>query len=343
VPTGQQIAWSPVRQTRSAAQQRPFTQTAPVGQQTAAPVLVRAHGARPSGQTHRPARQSVPSGQQIRSFPDEHTRSFGQQRSRRQAASGGQQIVPQTSWLVLVQTQTCRPFCSWHWASPGQQTSPQGSCPVVSQTQTRRSSRSSQCVPGGQQTSPQKLRLSGQTQRPSRQTVPGGQQNCWLLAEQARSPGQHCWPMQTASGGQQIVAQSGQLSSQTHLPSTQWEPSGQQNLSPLGEAQARLPGQQRPPRQTAPGGQQTRSPPGGAQKSRPSGQTQTPFRQTEPPGQQKVPCAFEQAASRRQHCPLRQTLPSGQQNGSCSRRQKRVRSAAQRIQIPPPLAASRRH
>ena len=102
---------------------------------------------------------------------------------------------------------------------------------------------------------------------------------------------------------------------QTHLPSWQTMPSGQQNwLGAVGEPQVRSLGQHRPPRQVAPLGQQIGGVPAGpTQGAFPLGQTHLPSWQTMPSGQQKRPVDDLQTWFAPQHRPATQVVPWGQQ------------------------------
>jgi hypothetical protein len=271
------------------------------------------------GQTHRPFRQTVPSGQQIlRVVPrTTQTLSLLQQAPLTQMLPGGQQMREPEAVVQGVEL-------SWQTHRPSRQSMPSGQQKVpalfLQALGLGQHLPLMQTDPSGQQTwalaVPQVVVPGGQTHRPSRQTSPAGQQNGPFGPLHACAFGQHRPLMQTVPSGQQMGVAPGMEQvvvpgGQTHRPSRQTIPVGQQN-GPVGPVQAWTFGQHSPLMQTVPLGQQTNDPVAVVQAVVPGGQTHRPSWQTVPSGQQNWPLGLVQARRRGQHWPLMQTVPSGQ-------------------------------
>ena len=157
-------------------------------------------------------------------------------------------------------------------------------------------------------------RLSEHTHRPSRQMLPGGQQNRPPLGfRHARGSGQQLLPMQTVPSGQQNVPQSGRLSGQMHRPSLQTVPSGQQMVTLFGVTQICSRLQQVPATQKVPSGQQVPSVVPGMRQNTPfSGQTHRPSTQSVSGGQQTSRHTGRLSGQRQR--PSTQIVARGQQN-----------------------------
>ncbi len=291
------------------------TQTVPAGQQTG-PELVAQITTPAVGQTQRPSRQTVPSGQQTTLVVPgtRQTFLFLQQAPLTQIVPSGQQrrfeAGPQRVEPVG-QTQT-----------PSRQTNPSGqqnTWPPRRQTRGRGQHLPlMQTVPVGQQIAvapgtAQVVVPGGQTHLPFRQTMPGGQQKRPFGPVHTWELGQQRPLMQTVPAGQQTnppVADVGHVVvpvGQTHLPSTQTVPSGQQK-DPLADTQTRGRGQHAPLMQTLPSGQQTSPPVSG-------------FVQTVVPGAQT-------------HCPFTQMVFAGQQKGAAVGETRQMRLVGQQRRLP---------
>jgi len=260
-PVEQQTGAAAVPQDISFGQHAPPIQRAPSGQQTV-PFRVW-HVARFRGQTHAPPLQTRPAGQQIGAAAVPQTASLRQHAPFRQTVSSGQQIG-------------AAPAVVWQTRADGQHVVP------------------TQAVPRGQQielpfASLQAARPGGQAQTPFWQVCPSGQQTGAAAVPQTASARQHTPLMHVEPRPQHTAAapvpQKARPSEQTQAPFEHTWSSGQQIGAAVVPQTAAF-RQQAPLTQVDPRGQHTVAAPV-PQKARPSAQTQAPFWQACPSGQQK--------------------------------------------------------